>query len=357
MRVLADLVEDLLVENGSVSRGKAALEGALQSEDATLRERAADLLVSAIPRAQARARDAILHMLQAFYWPPTPAVAARAFAATLPVMESVGHDSPEATDVPLLWSNLARVNPDVAESVGNATLHARASVRRAAVGALGRMGRLAQDYMDRVARLLQDEDPLVAEMALQSLSALGPLNLELSLEALRAEIRTAKGNRRFLALSALRGLLEHARIVGAAVTPDLTTDEGALVDATTDSEAAVRLQAVALLGLRAMPAPRVESTLVSSLKDASADVAAAAAVALLRLQASMPAALGLLEQQLCSQETARQDAAVYALEPLEEPVLSRARPALEAGAEKAKGVAKEASIGLLLRLERNPQTR
>ncbi|MDQ3266795.1 MAG: HEAT repeat domain-containing protein [Myxococcota bacterium] len=351
MRVLGDWVNELLTEDRLSEGGKLALEDALRSPDQVVRDRASELLIQMLPKARPTARGGVIHLLQSAWWPPAVGLSQPAFDVTLPaVVEADAGDDELILDTMLLWSHLARVNAGLLASLVDTLGHASPGARRAAAGALSRMGAGAKAQVPELVKLLEDPDPQVSEAALEALGVLGPVNVEPALTAFRRELQTQQGKRRFLALSALRGILEHARIVGMALPADTDVDEQALINALTDPEVATRMQAAGVLGLRGQTSDRVEEALVRVLSDASADVAAAAAVALLRVKRAESQALELLGAQLLSAEVGLQDSAIYALEPLEPATLARARPALDAAAISGVGNGREAAKGLLLRL-------
>ncbi len=350
MRVLGDWVNELLTEDRLSEGGKMTLEDALRSPDPVVRDRAGELLVQMLPKAKATARPGVIHLLQSAWWPPAQKLCQPAFNVTLPAVVEAGAGDELILDTMLLWSHLARVEAGLLTSLVETLGHASPGARRAAAGALSRMGAKAKEQVPDLVTLLEDPDPKVSEAALEALSVLGPVNVEPALTAFRRELQTQQGKRRFLALSALRGILEHARIVGMALPADSDVDEQALINALTDPEVATRMQAAGVLGLRGQTSDRVEEALTRVLSDSSPDVAAAAAVALLRVQRAESKALELLGAQLLSTEVGLQDSAIYALEPLDPATLARARPALDSAAVSGVGNGREAAKGLLLRL-------
>lgn len=354
MRSLSELTEQLLMENGAADSVSSVLGEALGQSDYALREGAASALLDALPRAGVGARARIVHLLQSAWWPPSQSLVAPAFQATRKVLLRIEEDeAPELRDVPLIWSHLARVDAAIVPAVVEALEDESPAVRQAAAGALGRMGEVASPHVPALIDRLTDPSEHVGGAALESLSALAPLRPDVSLEALRAEVARTEGARRFMAMMALRGLLEDALQRNTPPLPGQGEPdklEETLVTVLSGPDAAPRLQAASLLGLRWETSPRVETALRRALDDESPDVAATAAVALLRQELATGHAVELLKKQLAADAVEPVEAALTALETMDDATLKKARPVLDAASTIDAPPVKEAVARLRGRL-------
>src|SRR5688572_9459032 len=207
MKLLKDQVALLLgSDNGEAEGAEDHLRQALGQISEDLRDGAASLLLDALPGAGAVARRRILDLLQASWWPPTVALAGRAFRATLAALADLPPTAGEPKPVSLLWAHLCRVDVTVPGEVGRALAHPSAAVRKAAAGALGRIGHTGVGFIPALVERLSDPEEAVALAALEALRTLAPLDPAAALPALGAEISRASGRRRFEALAGLRGL-------------------------------------------------------------------------------------------------------------------------------------------------------
>jgi len=327
-----------------------ALGEALCSEDEGRRAQAARLLLEALRRPGARARGAILHLLQTSWWPPQESLAEGALDAVLDAVASLDADAMAVDDAALLVANLYRAVPRLSlGALASALRHPRPSVRRAAAGVVGRVGKPAVDLLPEVLTVLDDVEP-VAGAALESLGALAPLAPALAMPALLGQVEKTEGVRHYLALMSLRGLLEEQRREGRP-PPELNRLEPTLLRSAEDPQAPVRLEAVALLGLARLSSLTTVATLRRHLQDDSPAVASCAAVALLRVGASPQEALTLLSGLLtATDEPEKVGAALSVLETVEHPTLRRARSMLETVARDGTGYARDTARELLQQL-------
>ncbi|MBN2358525.1 MAG: HEAT repeat domain-containing protein [Deltaproteobacteria bacterium] len=308
---------------GEVARASEALSSALASNDESLRDRAARLLVRALGQEPALA-EAALHLLQVSWFPPTPGLAKPAAQAALGALPRLAAGSPAIQDAALLLANICRVEPGQLADLTAALDHELPAVRQAAAGALGRAGEAAAAQVPALIRSLSDPRAEVVDAALTSLCALAPL-APLAAPALLQVVRAQHGHRRYQALAALRGLLEAARLEGRSFPDGLDDGATAMAEAVADRDAAARLEASVCLGLLGSDQPQAAAALRQLLADTEPEVAAHAAAALLRLQGAPREALDLLEALLHDGEPARQQAALDALEGLEPSLLRQGK--------------------------------
>ncbi len=336
MRALADHLDSLLKGDEGADEAYGVLSEALGSEHESLSSRAAELMIERIPEASGAPRAKLLELLQTAWW-PSEGLAKRAHEATVQALWTMTEEGPELEDVTLLWTNLARVDRKSTPRILEALTHKAWPVRRAAASAAGRLVDVDENVISRLIDRLDDADERVGHAALDSLAGVAMTAPALAVPALRGEIRKGRPERRFLALSALRAVTEEARRTEVAVPKEAPGEsmEAALLSALDDSDEAVRMQAVAVLGLRGEGSPKIEAGLRAALGDASVDVAATAAAAALRLGGSAPGLLGEATKRLGEllkpggDQTA-QEAALTAIEPLEPQALARAKKVLEA---------------------------
>lgn len=333
-RALSEWVEQLSsLKADEVSRAEEAMTEALSSDEA-VRERAAQLLVEALARPTSAGHAGVLSVLQSSWWPPTASLAGPAMQATVAVLQKVAPDSPEAEHATLLLTNICRAVPPQLATLEPLLSHEHPAVRKAAVGVVGRVGEVALPMLPKLMRCLEDPEAPVADAALESLCALASLAPDTAVPALLAHARKGEGVRRYLALTALRGLLEDARRGGQPPPRGLEGLGATLSPALKDADPAMRLVAVALLGLSPQPSTEGATALREHLGDASPDVAAYAAISLLRTRASTQEALSTLSSLLTDEAPERHGAALTALESLEPGTLAQARPVLEEAARK-----------------------
>lgn len=330
MRALGDHLEIFLKGGDGAEEAVGVLSDALSSEHESLSSRAAELMIEALVEAPPESRATLLELLQSRWW-PTEGLAKRAHEATLQVLWEVKEEGPELEDVALLWTNLGRVDHKTPARIVEAISHKSWAVRRAATSAAGRLVEVDEAVVARLVERLNDIDERVGYAALDSLSGVAMVAPKLAVPALRDEVRKARPERSFLALSALRAVTEEAQRQGLEVPKEEPSLEPALLTALRDSDEALRMQAAAVLGLRGESSPKIDAALREALGDAAVDVAAAAAAAILRLgsASAMTEATKRLEALLEGDQTA-QEAALTAIEPLEPAALSRAKPLLEA---------------------------
>ncbi|AKQ66568.1 hypothetical protein A176_003480 [Myxococcus hansupus] len=269
--------------------------------------------------------------------------------AVTAALATVDVASPAVEDAALVLANVCRVAPGQCAALEAALGHGRASVRRAAAGAVGRVGEAAVPLLPRLVPMLQDEED-VAGAALESLGALASLAPGVATPALLEQVRTVEGARLYLALTALRSLVEDARRKGAPL-PALPGLEASLHRAVKEGEPAIRVEALTLLGLTGPASPDVLERVSGRLQDTNPSVAACAAVALLRLDASSPAVVALLEFQLRAVEAPeQQEAALSALEDVELATLSRVKEMLRRVTDTSSGPGRDSVRRLLERL-------
>ncbi|MCP3144939.1 hypothetical protein [Pyxidicoccus xibeiensis] len=327
-----------------------ALGDALGAPDEALRERTAQLLLEELVRPGSRVQAPILSLLQVAWWPPPEHLAARAMDAVLAALARMAVEAPGVEEAALLLASLCRAAPGQLPTLEAALSHAHPAVRRAAAGATGGLGDAALSMLPQLLARLADEEP-VAGAALESLGALALLAPDLTTPALVEQVRKADGARQYLALVSLRGLLEEVRRQGRSA-PVLRDLEPALLRAADDVQSTLRLEAVSLLGMAGPASSGVLDVLRRHLQDSNPDVAAVAAVALLRHAAFSQEALSVLEGQLCSgDEPELQGAALGALEGVEHDTLTRAKAMLESVARSQTGATRSAVRELLEALE------
>lgn|GEM_PF-4917953 len=331
-----------------VAHALEVLGDALCADDVAVREHAAGLLVRELARADSAVHGPILRLLQTSWWPPQERLAQPALEAVLTAVAGMNPDAPELDEAALLVSNLYRSHPLPLSVLEQALVHEKASVRRVAAGAVGRVGTAAVSLLPRLLLVLDDAEP-VAGAALESLGSLASSAPELALPALFDQVKRAEGTRQYLALMSLRSLLEEGRREGKPA-PELVSLEPVLLKTAEDPLPPVRLEAVSLLGLGRLSSLSTVATLRQRLKDESPAVAACAAVALLRVGAPPQEAAALLAAQLAAPEQSEQvGAALSALEGVEPATLGRIRDTLEAAARSATGLVGEALRELLPR--------
>lgn len=349
MRVLEDEVQRFLSGDPEASEARAVLEDTLGSEHEALRARAGGLLLDALGWA-GEVAPLILEVLQES-WSPIPLnLVDRALEATLSFLRGWDGESQPVDDVALLWAGLVREEPSVASRLLEHAGDGAWAVRRAAAGAMGRLPEATGEHVAAVAGLVGDPDPRVSEAAVEALGAVASVDPARAMPILVGEISRGEGDRRLLALSAVRGLMEEAVSENRPLPPGSTELDQSLLSAAGDPDPAVRVQAVAALGLSAGRGDAVERALSRALTDENVDVGASAATALLRLGSAVPKAVELLSGLLASESEEAQDAAFSALEPLEPAALGRARPVLEKAAQGPEGL-RDAARALLERLE------
>ncbi|MCP3103677.1 HEAT repeat domain-containing protein [Myxococcus sp. K15C18031901] len=326
------------------------LGDALCGDEVLTRERAAQLLLGELIRPGARARGAILRLLQTSWWPPQEQLADGALDAVFTSVAMLDAEAMAVDDAAMLVANLYRAVPRLPLGTLEAALaHPKPAVRRAAAGAVGRVGKAAVSLLPKVLGVLDDVEP-VAGAALESVGSMAALAPDLAMPALLEQVEKAEGARHYLALMSLRGLLEEKRREGRPA-PELSAVEPALQRAAEDPQAPVRLEAVSLLGLARLSSLTTVATLRRHLQDESPSVAACAAVALLRVGAPPPEALSLLTGQLSAEgDPEKVGAALTALESVERPTLEKARSLLETVARDGQGYARESAREMLAQL-------
>ncbi|WP_342373740.1 hypothetical protein NVS55_20050 [Myxococcus stipitatus] len=330
-----------------VTQALELLGEALCSDDDSTRERAAEVLLAELAREGAESQGPILQLLQLSWWPPPVKLAGPALTAVLSGVSRLPADAHEVDDAALLVANLYRAAPLPLSVLEESLGHARASVRKVAAGAVGRMGQGAVSLLPRLLPMLDDVEP-VAGAALESLGSLAPAAPDIVLPALFDQVARAEGARQYLALTSLRSLLEDWRREGQPAL-DLTSLDATLSRMAEDPQVPIRLEALSLLGLGRLSSLTTVATLRRHLQDESQEVASFAAVALLRVGAPPQEAASFLYQQLMSRDAPSQtDAALSLLEGLDASTLARIREMLEAVAREAQGPVKDA-VQVLLR--------
>ncbi|MFH1807749.1 MAG: HEAT repeat domain-containing protein [Pseudomonadota bacterium] len=304
-------------------RAREALGASLASMDEALRDRAAELLLRALGRDQPALTAEALHLLQASWFPTSPALAERAVQAVLDALPHLDAEAPAVEDAALLLASVCREAPGQLAAVEAALRHEHPGPRRAAAGALGRVGEDAAPLCGSLVDALADSHTGVGDAALLSLCALAPLAVEVVAPALLDVARVAQGPRRYQALTALRGLLEEARTEGQAQPEGLAAIDDVLLQAMSSDDAATRLEATACSGALGDTSAPVRAGLCARLEDPSPEVRAHAACALLRLESSHQDALAVLQALLQHADPAPQQAAMSALEGLEAAVLGQ----------------------------------
>lgn len=321
------------------------LGDALGAEDDLLRERTAQFLLDAMVRPGA-AVGPILSVLQSAWWPPPARLAEAAVRSVTTALTGLEASHPAVEDAALVLANVCRISPAQLAALEAALGHAHPAVRRAAAGAVGRVGDAAVPLLPRLVPLLKAEED-VAGAALESLGALASLAPEVATPALLEEARTAEGTRLYLALTSLRSMVEDARRKGGA-RPSLPDLHDAMRRALKESEPAIRVEALSLLGLTGPASPAVQEAVAGHLQDANPSVAACAAVALLRLGAPAKPPLSLLQTQLSSADAPElQGAALSALEEVEPATLGQAKGMLKTVVDTSSGPTRDAVKVLL----------
>ncbi|AGC45307.1 hypothetical protein MYSTI_04006 [Myxococcus stipitatus DSM 14675] len=329
-----------------VAQALELLGEALCADDEATRERAAEVLLAELAREGAVSQGPILQLLQLSWWPPPVKLAAPALAAVLTGVSRLPADAHEVDDAALLVANLYLAASLPLGALEESLGHARASVRKVAAGAVGRMGPGAVSLLPRLLPMLDDVEP-VAGAALESLGSLAPAAPEVALPALFDQVARAEGARQYLALTSLRSLLEDRRREDHPAL-DLTSLDAVLSSMAEDPQVPIRLEAISLLGLGRLSSLTTVATLRRHLQDESQDVATCAAVALLRVGAPPQEAASFLYQQLMSGDApAQADAALSLLEGLDAATLARIRDMLEAVAREARGPVRDTVQALL----------
>ncbi|QSQ15720.1 hypothetical protein [Myxococcus landrumensis] len=319
-----------------VAQALEVLGEALCADDEVTREQAAGVLLGELAREGAVSQGPILQLLQLSWWPPPVKLAEPALGAVLTAVARLHAEAHEVDDAALLVANLYRAAPLPLRVLEESLGHERASVRKVAAGAVGRMGKGAVSLLPRLLPMLDDVEP-VAGAALESLGALAPAAPEVALPALFDQVARAEGARQYLALTSLRSLLEEGRREDNPAL-DLTSLDVILSRLAEDTQVPIRLEAISLLGLGRLSSLTTVATLRRHLQDVSLDVATCAAVALLRVGAPPQEAASFLYRQLTSRDApARTDAVLSVLEGLDGATLARMRDMLEAVAREVQG--------------------
>lgn len=349
MRALDEWIGDLQGNNGEVERAAEVVAEALGHTEDAVRERAAGLLIEALPRTAPAPRARMLNLLQIHWWPPTARNSGPAYKTTRELLPALELEAPELLDITLIWAHVARIDASLVSPITADLKHAQASVRKAAAGALGRVGEAAAPSIAKLIKALADPVDEVGDAALESLSALAPFDADRAVPALAKEIGRSQGARQFLAMMALRGVLEEAVREGLDVAEVEPTLLPTLRGILRNEEPAARLQAASLLGLSNFEGEDAQHALLSALEDESPDVQVTAAVALLRLDVSRKEARAVLEAQLLSEVEEDAEATLVALDSVEDRTLRRARSVLETGVKELSGPLRKASKELLVR--------
>ncbi len=313
----------LLASEKSRASAEQALADALISADQALRISTAHHLMEALPDASDDTRGVILFLLQMGWEPKLQRDAVHAVEAVLGALQRAPDGAlAEADDATLILAQAARFEATQREVLLASLDRPESLVRRAAAGALGRAGPLSASVVERLAKCLTDDEPEVAEAALQSVAAVTADLAALVLPSLATYASICDGAEQYGALAALHGLLEAAP---DAAGPAVPVDEllSALERALSAPDPALRLEAAGVMGL--LGRPQVAKTLTAKLEDVDPDVRAAVAVALLRLGPSEPAGAALY-RLLQAADPAEHGAALTALERVDAATLSRLKP-------------------------------
>jgi hypothetical protein len=348
-------VEEWVALLGAASepeREKAALAlaDALASDVEALRERAALALLSGLGCGAGAVPLHALAVLQASWWEIPERLAGRGADALYGLLEQAQDLPGEAVeDAALLFARVAQLSPTAREVVRSALDAPGSRLRQAGALAAARVGEAAATWTPKVASLAGDVDPDVALAAVEALASLVRLQPDQALPVLTREVALGPGARRYAALAGIHGWLAEARLLSAqSVTRTPPELADALQAALSDEDIPSRLEAAAILGLLPTPFGQALAALRARLEDPSADVAAAAACALLR-HGDQPAAVAVLQRQLASEDSEIWCAALGALDSLEPAALKRAAPALQTQATSEAEVG-EAARELLARL-------
>lgn len=341
-------------EDKHLADWRARLEG----DDEAARTAAADEMLTALTAPGFKQKPAALALLSAAWWPVSPALAPRAMDAVLGAAGALKLDSPELEDATMLLANVCRADPTLLERLIDATKDASPSVRRAALGAVGRTDDAAVRALPLLVQGLEDPVEEVGDAALESLAALGTLAPDAAAPALTRHAARSSGARRYLALAGLRGIMEEQFRKNAPLKLDGVS--GIALQALADEAPAVRLEAAALLGISARESEAEDQALLRSLHDQSPEVAAYAAVALLRRNAGGDEPHQTLRALLSSDEPDERGAALTPLDGVEPAVARALKPVLEAavrdGSEEVKPLCRELLNGLeVLQLRMGPR--
>lgn len=324
---LETAVRQFCTDGKKASVAEEQLQDALGGEDEAARERAASLLVQVVAQGSPAERARALRLLHTAWWPPSPgALAARAAEVVLELAPRFEAESSEWEEGAALLGNVVRSEPGLRQRLEAALGDASAQVRRIAATACGRIGFGAAAVVPRLGALLRDADEAVGDAALESLSALAPVAPLDGLPPLLEQLRSAEGMRRYLALVAVRAILE-AHAQGETLPGEaLEGVAEAVAPVLSDPEPAIRQQAVAVLGAAGGETARAAARF---LEDPNPGVAATAAVALARVGPPPEQALAVLRQLLGARDPEQHHSAVSALEGAEAATLERLRPVLE----------------------------
>ncbi|MGA9525355.1 MAG: HEAT repeat domain-containing protein [Myxococcaceae bacterium] len=321
----------LLASPETREKAEQALVDALTTEDQALRMTAAHHLLEALPDASDDTRGFLLYLLQAGWSPKSQRDAVNAVETLLGALQRAPEGAIEEADhAALILGRAARYEATQREVLLAALDRPESLVRRAAAGALGRAGELSATAAQRLAHCLTDDEPVVAEAALQSIGAVTPELVGVVLPSLANYASICHGVEQYGALAALHGLLESNPAAGAALPVEELLPS--LERAVSDSDPALRLEAASLMGW--LGKPQATKSLTARLADDDPDVRAAVAVALLRL-GNVDAAAPALGQLLRDADPAKHGAALAELERLDEGTLRRVKPVLETAAKQA----------------------
>ncbi len=321
----------LLSSEKTRAQAEQALVDALMSADQTLRTTTSNHLMDALPEASDDTRGFLLYLLQAGWSPKSQRDAVQALETLLGAVQRSPEGALEDADhAGLILGRAARYEVTLREVLVAALDRPESLVRRAAAAALGTAGELSAAAAQRLARCLTDDEPVVAESALQSLGSVKPELVGAVLPSIATYASICHGAEQYGALAALHGLLESNPAVAAALPIEELLP--ALESALSDFDPALRLEAASVMGW--LGKPEATNTLTARLADEVPDVRAAVAAALLRL-GKIEAAARALGQLLQDADPAMHGAALNELERLDKGTLSRVRPLLETAAKQA----------------------
>ncbi len=310
----------------------AALAEALSPEDETQRVEAARSLINELQVPTSPARWSALHLLQSAWWPVTPSLLPEVMKATVTYLQTAVLRGPEAEAATMLWAHLLRDNARASATLTSLLEHVSPTVRAAAAATAARLGEVALGAVPLLIAQSRSEPPEVAMEAASALAALAGRSGQSVGPALLQLVTTYTDGRRFYGLTGLRAM---AGPDGAGLT-EVRDLKPALLEAVKSESAAIRAEAVLLLGLLPASESGVKDALEARLADPASVVRVQAAVSLLRRgQLSSERAVEVLRGPLFGEGEQTAQATIVSLSALSPEVLASLKGPLEAAGAKA----------------------
>lgn len=341
---IARMPDDLVRQLGHPDQGANAadaLHEMLAGDDEILRDASLKALVKALPSPDARGLEAarVLHGAHS-PWPLPLATAA---------FEACGQAAAQLEDeehVELLGLVAVRAiadAPDLAVRAKPWLQSDSPGLRAVGAGAFA----CARQATDRsLVPLLEDPSPLVQRLAHEAVLSLASEAPDTWLPVLIGRLAPLQGEALCHGLSGVRELLQQGPTVEGPLAQALLSHG---LRGLEDDDAGTRLEAAAIVGHAGRGSSQATHALTERLGDAVTEVVAEAAAALLRL-GSAPAAAQSLASLAASDDVETFNAAIFALENLDDASLGRAKDAIGALLAHADDYARSAGETLQSRL-------